>query len=80
MTPLIRGLPDSLKVYAIQIQDRLRATTAGEPQAGPGLSWGETAWELINYGWPMGFVSKEVKSQVEVRRTETEVKLPRPPR
>ena len=47
MNPLIKGLPDSLKIYAVQIQDRLRAIVAGGPQAGPGLTWGEIARELL---------------------------------
>ncbi|KFO97888.1 hypothetical protein N300_02295, partial [Calypte anna] len=54
MTSLIRGLPDPLKLYAIQIQDRLRAASLGGPQAGPGLTWGEIAQELINYGRHVG--------------------------
>ena len=50
MMPLNKGLPDSLKLYATQLQDRLRAASTGGPQAGPGLTWGEIAEELVNYG------------------------------
>ena len=50
MNPLIKGLPDSLKIYAVQIQDRLRAIVAGRPEARPGFTWGKTAQELIMAG------------------------------
>ncbi|GAB0208962.1 hypothetical protein GRJ2_003361900 [Grus japonensis] len=78
MTPLIKGLPDSLKIYAVQIQDRLRATVAMGPQGRPGLTWGEIARELINYGQHVGYVGKEGKAQAAVCRTETEEKILRP--
>ncbi|KFO12322.1 hypothetical protein N312_11853, partial [Balearica regulorum gibbericeps] len=54
MTPLIKGVRDSLKIYAVQIQDQLRATAAMGPQGGPGLTWGAIAQELINYGRHVG--------------------------
>ncbi|KFW61951.1 hypothetical protein AS28_02543, partial [Pygoscelis adeliae] len=57
MTPLIRGLPDSLKLYAVQLQDRLRdalAPRGGRRARGGPMTWGEVAQELINYGRRMG--------------------------
>ena len=45
MSPLIRGLPDSLTMCAVQIQDQLRVVAVCGPQVGPGLSWEEEAQE-----------------------------------
>ncbi|KFQ94510.1 hypothetical protein Y956_13699, partial [Nipponia nippon] len=55
MTPLIRGLPDSLKLYVVQLQDCLRDTLAPRGggrwnQRGGAMTWGEVAQELKNYG------------------------------
>ncbi|XP_068271174.1 uncharacterized protein [Nyctibius grandis] len=72
MTPLIRGLPDSLKPLGIQLQGTIRNTpqtaqvTAALTRAvSPHCytlrqkvwTWGEVAQELINYGWKYGPVN-----------------------
>ncbi|XP_072184206.1 uncharacterized protein [Excalfactoria chinensis] len=64
MTPLIRGLPESLKPIGIQLQGKIQAMPRGErtraalegtvtsnhPQSGYKVwTWGEVAQELINY-------------------------------
>ncbi|KAK4819878.1 hypothetical protein QYF61_014546 [Mycteria americana] len=70
MEPLIKGLPDPLKLHVIQIQDCQRAAlpiqerltemlTPGrnQTQSAPAefpLTWGEIAQELINYSCNMG--------------------------
>ncbi|KAK4827699.1 hypothetical protein QYF61_020977 [Mycteria americana] len=75
MKPLIKGLPDLLKLYAVQIQDRLRAVypirehltemlTPGrsQTQSTPAefpLTWGEIAQELINYSRNVGISGGE---------------------
>ncbi|XP_076217557.1 uncharacterized protein LOC143172198 [Aptenodytes patagonicus] len=46
--PLIRGLPDALKLYAVQLQDRLRALRPQRRGGPPEVTWGEVAQELIN--------------------------------
>lgn len=43
ITALIRGLPVSPKIYALQIQDQLRTAAVEGPQTRPGLTWGEIA-------------------------------------
>ncbi|KAK4810691.1 hypothetical protein QYF61_007491 [Mycteria americana] len=75
MKPLIKGLPDPLKLHAIQIQDRLRAAlpiqerltemlTPGrnQTQSTPAefpLTWGGVAQELINYSCNVGISGGE---------------------
>ncbi|KAK4806487.1 hypothetical protein QYF61_013980 [Mycteria americana] len=70
MKPLIKGLPDPLKLYAIQIQDHLRAALPiqehltemlmpgrNQTQSTPAefpLTWGGVAPELINYSRNVG--------------------------
>ncbi|KFP17688.1 hypothetical protein Z169_10904, partial [Egretta garzetta] len=70
MTPLIRGLPDSLKPIGIQLQGKIEAMPQGERVASAleGLTpnrhrcpldrkmwtWGEVAQELISYGCKYG--------------------------
>lgn len=49
MTPLIRGLPDSLKPIGIQLQGKIE----NAPVAGR-ITWGEVAQELINFGRKYG--------------------------
>ncbi|PKU32707.1 endogenous retrovirus group k member 18 pol [Limosa lapponica baueri] len=65
MTPLIRGLPESLKLIGIQLQGTIRAAHQGEAAAAEegeerappdhrdanrkAWTWGEVAQELINY-------------------------------
>ncbi|KAK4806115.1 hypothetical protein QYF61_005487 [Mycteria americana] len=86
MKPLIKGLPDPLKVYAIQIQDRQRAAlpiqerltemlTPGrnQMQSTPAefpLTWGGVAQELINYSRNVGISGGEQRGKTMVRRTE----------
>ncbi|XP_068265466.1 LOW QUALITY PROTEIN: uncharacterized protein [Nyctibius grandis] len=72
MTPLVRGLPDSLKPLGIQLQSTIRNTpqsarvtaalTGGVTHRSlyPGQkvwTWGEVAQELINYGRKYGPVN-----------------------
>ncbi|XP_075595306.1 LOW QUALITY PROTEIN: uncharacterized protein LOC142599320 [Balearica regulorum gibbericeps] len=71
MTPLIRGLPDSLKPIGIQLQGKIQAMPQGDRVAAAleGLTphrrpldrkmwtWGEVAQELINYGRKYGPVN-----------------------
>uniref|UniRef100_A0A663EGK8 Uncharacterized protein n=1 Tax=Aquila chrysaetos chrysaetos TaxID=223781 RepID=A0A663EGK8_AQUCH len=69
MTPLIRGLPDSLKPIGIQLQGRIQNTPDGERitatlegkvspdhrRSGRKVwTWGEIAQELINFGRKYG--------------------------
>ncbi|XP_074769749.1 uncharacterized protein LOC141963913 [Athene noctua] len=69
MTPLIRGLPDSLKPIAIQLQGKIQNTPNGEritaalegivtpdhQQQGKKIwTWGDVAQELINFGRKYG--------------------------
>ena len=68
LTPLIRGLPESLKPIGIQLQGKIQAMSQGERtwaalegsvapnhQSGPKVwTWGEVAQELINYGRKYG--------------------------
>ncbi|KAK4815916.1 hypothetical protein QYF61_010173 [Mycteria americana] len=86
MKPLIKGLPDPLKLYAIQIQDRLRAAfpiqerltemlTPGRNQTRPApaefpLTWGGIARDLINYSCNVGISGGEQRGKAMVRRTE----------
>ncbi|KAK4828041.1 hypothetical protein QYF61_023079 [Mycteria americana] len=88
MKPLIKGLPDLLKLYAVQIQDRLRAVypirerltemlTPGRNQTRPApaefpLTWGEIAQELINYSRNVGISGGEQSGKAAVRRTESD--------
>ncbi|XP_050768762.1 uncharacterized protein LOC127027219 [Gymnogyps californianus] len=69
--PLIRGLPDALKLYAVQLQDRLRAPRPQRRGGPPETTWGEVAQELIYYGRRMGFTGHgETKSKADLRRVE----------
>ncbi|XP_076217580.1 uncharacterized protein LOC143172237 [Aptenodytes patagonicus] len=69
--PLIRGLPDALKLYAVQLQDRLRALRPQRRGGPPEMTWGEVAQELINYERRMGFTGLgETKSKADLRRVE----------
>ncbi|XP_074667535.1 LOW QUALITY PROTEIN: uncharacterized protein LOC141917848 [Strix aluco] len=82
MTPLIRGLPDSLKPIGIQLQGKIQNTPEGErvtaaleaimtpDQRRSGRKvwmWGEVAQELINFGRKYGPVGGSSQ------RTETKV-------
>ncbi|GAB0189146.1 hypothetical protein GRJ2_001379900 [Grus japonensis] len=81
MTPLIRGLPDSLKPIGIQLQGKIqnipseeRIAAALEGMVTPEhrrlgrkvWTWGEIAQELINYGRKYGPVSRSYQ-KVETR-------------
>ncbi|XP_064356403.1 uncharacterized protein LOC135324313 [Dromaius novaehollandiae] len=81
MTPLIRGLPDSLKPIGIQLQGRIqdvpreeRIVAALEGMVTPEhgrlgkkvWTWGEVAQELINYGRKYGPVGRTYQ-RVETR-------------
>ncbi|XP_074669759.1 uncharacterized protein LOC141918811 [Strix aluco] len=82
MTPLIRGLPDSLKPIGIQLQGKIQNTPNAERMTAalegivtpdhrqPGRkvwTWGEVAQELINFGRKYGPVGGSSQ------RTETKV-------
>ncbi|XP_068277935.1 uncharacterized protein [Nyctibius grandis] len=90
MTPLVRGLPDSLKPLGIQLQGTIRNTpqSARVTAALTGVltpdrrtpeqkvwTWGEVAQELINYGRKYGPVKSESKT---VRRAEAKFPPTRP--
>ena len=81
MTPLIRGLPNSLKPIGIQLRGKIqnipreeRITAALEGMVTPehrrlgrkAWTWGEIAQELINYGRKYGPVSRSYQ-KVETR-------------
>ncbi|XP_019326303.1 PREDICTED: uncharacterized protein LOC109279325 [Aptenodytes forsteri] len=69
--PLIRGLPYALKLYVVQLKDRLRAPRPQRRGGPPEITWGEVAQELINYGGQMGFTGLgETKSKADLRRVE----------
>ncbi|KFV00196.1 hypothetical protein N340_03542, partial [Tauraco erythrolophus] len=63
LTPLIRGLPASLQLYLLAMQDRLQADVArnaGLPrwqQPAPIPSWTDLLRDLISYGRRVGWVS-----------------------
>ncbi|KAK4830019.1 hypothetical protein QYF61_008282 [Mycteria americana] len=91
MKPLIKGLPDPLKLHAIQIQDRLRAAlpvqerltemlTPGrsQTQSTPAefpLTWGEIAQELISYSRKVRISGGEQRGKAAVRRTGLDNRL-----
>ncbi|XP_052529540.1 uncharacterized protein LOC128076184 [Tympanuchus pallidicinctus] len=95
MTPLIRGLPESLKPIGIQLQARIQAMSQGERTRAvleetvtPNLlqsgckvwTWGEVAQELINYGRKYGpVVSFPSKSEPRSVRLAAASLAPRPP-
>ncbi|KFP73809.1 hypothetical protein N311_05319, partial [Apaloderma vittatum] len=69
MTPLIRGLPDSLRPIAIQLQRQIQTTTPLERSEAASVAqdlrsqrskvwtWGDVAQELINYNRKYGPVN-----------------------
>lgn len=89
MTPLIRGLPDSLKPIGIQLQGKIQNTPKGERTAAalegiitpdhgrPGRNvwtWGEVAQELINFGRKYGPVGGSFhKTETRVVRSAEQV-------
>ncbi|XP_075597417.1 uncharacterized protein LOC142599608 [Balearica regulorum gibbericeps] len=93
MTPLIRGLPDSLKPIGIQLQGKIQAMPQGDRVAAAleGLTphrrpldrkmwtWGEVAQELINYGCKYGPVNPPTAKTDprDLRRVEVKI-VPRP--
>ncbi|XP_074424775.1 uncharacterized protein LOC141735620 [Larus michahellis] len=74
MIPLIRGLPDSLKLCAIQLQNRLQDALAPrggrQNQQGGAMTWVEVAQELIRYNRRMGLIGEMGKSKPTVRSVE----------
>jgi len=69
LTPLIRGLPDSLKSYVANIQDRLqvacprqgRRPCRGQDQdqdqdQNQVITWSEFVQDIVNYGRRMGWI------------------------
>ena len=95
MTPLIRGLPESMKPIGIQLQGKIQALSQGERtqavlegtvtsqhlQLGYKLwTWGEVAQELINYRRKFGpVVSSSSKSEPIGVRLAVVSLVPRPP-
>ncbi|GAB0210179.1 hypothetical protein GRJ2_003483700 [Grus japonensis] len=93
MTPLIRGLPNSLKLIGIQLHGKIQAMPQGDRVAAaleglmPHLrpldrkmwTWGEVAQELINYGCKYGpFNLSTAKTDSRgLRRAEVKI-VPRP--
>ncbi|XP_065592015.1 uncharacterized protein LOC136048321 [Cyrtonyx montezumae] len=93
MTPLIRGLPESLKPIGIQLQGKIQAMPQGEriqaalegaaasthQQSGYKVwTWGEVAQELINYGRKYGPVTSS-SSKAEIRGMRRTVASLTPP-
>ncbi|XP_068251410.1 uncharacterized protein [Nyctibius grandis] len=91
MTPLVRGLPDSLKPLGIQLQGTIRNTpqsawvTAALTRAvtpdrytlGQKVwTWGEVAQELINYGRKYGPVNTSSARWESKSLWSTEIKSP----
>lgn len=74
MTPLLRGLTDLLKTYAVTLR-RQRAVVAPDFGGRSGLTCGEIARELIDHDGSMEYIETEEKSQTSVCRTEGEEKL-----
>ncbi|KFP52237.1 hypothetical protein N323_04841, partial [Cathartes aura] len=69
--PLIRGLPDALKLYAVQLQDRLQIPQPRRRGGPPETTWGEIAQELINYGRRIGFTGRGKQNlKTHIRRFE----------
>ena len=96
MTPLIKGLPESLKPIGIQLQGKIQALSQGERtraalegtvtsnhlQSGYKVwTWVEVAQELINYGRKYGPVVSS-SSEFEPRgvRLAAVSLAPRPPK
>ncbi|XP_072216209.1 uncharacterized protein [Excalfactoria chinensis] len=94
MTPLIRGLPESLKPIGIQLQGKIQAMSQGERARtvleGAGTSgslqsgfkvwtWGEVAQELINYERKFGPVASTSKFEPKGVRLAAATLAPRPP-
>ena len=95
MTPLTRGLPESLKPIGIQLQGKIQALSQGERtqavlegtvtsnhlQSGYKVwTWGEVAQELINYGRKYGpLVSFSSKFEPTGVRLAEVSLVPRPP-
>ncbi|XP_021238285.1 uncharacterized protein LOC110390976 [Numida meleagris] len=95
MTPLIRGLPESLKPIGIQLQGKIQALSQGERsraalertvtsnhlQSGYKVwTWGEVAQELINYGRKYGpVVSSTTKFEPRGVRLAATRLAPGPP-
>ncbi|XP_029876242.1 uncharacterized protein LOC115343847 [Aquila chrysaetos chrysaetos] len=90
MTPLIRGLPDSLKPIGIQLQGKIQAMPQGEgvgaasggftpdqhrPPDKKMWTWGEVAQELINYGRKYGPVNPPATKTDSRGLRRTEVKI-----
>ncbi|XP_065586477.1 uncharacterized protein LOC136054465 [Cyrtonyx montezumae] len=93
MTPLIRGLPESLKPIGIQLQGKIQAVPQGEriQAASEGAAtpnrlqsgckvwtWGEVAQELINYGRKYGPVTSS-NSKFEIKAVRRAVANSTPP-
>uniref|UniRef100_A0A8B9NYL3 Uncharacterized protein n=1 Tax=Apteryx owenii TaxID=8824 RepID=A0A8B9NYL3_APTOW len=88
LTPLIRGLPDSLKTYVANAQDRIqtaRAMNAGAAATQPPrnqvhvTTWNEFVQEIINYGRRTGWVGTRPRGSTEPPRWVRQVRAqPRP--
>ncbi|GAB0182736.1 hypothetical protein GRJ2_000738900 [Grus japonensis] len=74
LTPLIRGLPDSLKTYVANVQDRIQTTrdmnaaaaAAQPPQEQVHVpTWREFVHEIVNYGRRMGWIGLTTRKPPE---------------
>ncbi|XP_051499549.1 uncharacterized protein LOC127396039 [Apus apus] len=91
MTPLIRGLPESLRPVGIQLQGQIKATSPlarleeivtqdHNTQKSKTWTWGEIAQELINYGRKYGPINPSPhRSETKAVRWASPSPRDRPP-
>lgn len=87
LTPLIRGLPDTLKIFAAKVQDRLHTARAlnnantsrgrAPGQQSPVTSWYEFVQELASYGHQIGWISSSVEKLMDRARRVCQLNTPR---
>lgn len=56
LNPLIRGFPNCLKTFVVNIQDRIRSQGRRRGQQAYALTWNEFVQEVDKYGRQMGWV------------------------
>lgn len=80
LTPLIHGLPDSLKTYVANIQDRIQTARAMNaavaaaqppPEQVPVTTWSEFVREVVNYGWVGSITGKPPEPPRPVHQVHT---------
>lgn len=67
-----------MKLYAIQLQDRLLSEEGDGAQRGEPVTHGEMALELINYGGRVGFRGGVTRSKLAIGRVEQQENCPPP--